>query len=252
MEKSGMRVSIISPAFNEAEGVETCLQYVTSHFDRFLQKGLIQDYQIVLVDDASTDNTRNIAKEVARTNPRVKPVCRDQNGGIGLAINSGIKAADFEYVLVVPADNQLDLDFGIAEMLEKGRSFDIVLGRRKVRRDATIAKILSVISKLFVKGLLGIELHDSGGFDLMRTSIFNGFDISSKTFHHAEILIMAEKRSLLVGDSPIQINPRTYGEPKYRSFRALALCFKDLLVLTCQTRLRSSSYWVSSGGTQYA
>lgn len=97
------KVSVIVPCYNMEKYIERCLDS--------LQKQLLEDIEIICVDDKSTDNTGEILKSRAESDPRIRIVTQARNMGVAVARNTGIKNASGEYIGFVDADDYVDIDF---------------------------------------------------------------------------------------------------------------------------------------------
>lgn len=96
-----MKVSIIIPIYNQEKYLEDCLKSVLNQD--------IEDYQVLLVDDGSTDNSKNICKKYCRQSPVFQYIYQD-NSGLGEARNTGLKFAEGKYVLFLDSDDALETD----------------------------------------------------------------------------------------------------------------------------------------------
>ena len=126
------KVSVVVPCYNMEKYIERCLDS--------LQKQLLEDIEIICVDDKSTDNTLDVLKSRAETDPRIRIITHEKNMGVAVARNTGINNATGEFVGFVDADDYVDIDFyqkiynhairtgaelskGLLTVIENGRRF---------------------------------------------------------------------------------------------------------------------------------
>jgi len=122
-------LSIVLPAFNEAENIRESIRRSVSVCDRL---GL--DFEIIVVDDGSDDATASLAFDASMENPRVRILTHEKNRGYGAALKSGIQASRKEYIFFTDADLQFDLDELEGLLVSAGEN-DIIAGYRATRSD---------------------------------------------------------------------------------------------------------------------
>ena len=111
-----MRVSIIVPVYNAEKVLHYCIDSILNQ--------TFTDYELILVDDGSTDQSGRICKNYAHKNPRIKYICQ-QNSGVSMARNTGIRVASGDYICFVDSDDYIDATFleELVAAIEKGYSF---------------------------------------------------------------------------------------------------------------------------------
>jgi len=191
-------LSVVIPAFNEAQRIPATLRQVTDYLE-----SLGRSFEVVVVDDGSTDNTSSVVESIGRETPGVRLVRNSINSGKGAAVRGGMMKARGEYLLFTDAD--LSAPIGEAERLlrELDRGYDAVIGSRALNRDwigvhqssfrETAGKLFNFVMRL----LTGLDFTDTQcGFKAFRGSVARsifavqridgfGFDV--------EILYLARK-----------------------------------------------------------
>ena len=152
-----MDISVVVSLYNERESLQ---ELVNGIGEAIAPTGLT--YDIIMVNDGSTDGSWELIKEMAKTNPHIKGICFRKNYGKSAALFHGFEAADGEVVITMDADLQDDPREipALYDMITKD-GYDLVSGWKKKRYDSKLAKNLP--SKLYnatARKVTGIKLHD--------------------------------------------------------------------------------------------
>ncbi len=209
-----MKLSIISPTYNESENVSPLI----AALERALQ-GI--DYEIVISDDNSPDLTWARVEQVARRNGRVRALRRTSNRGLGPSVVDGFSLARGESVACIDADLQHDPSI-LPKMLEElERGADLVVGTRYMPGGGTtnwnaMRRFVSWTATRATKLLLGVRLQDpmSGYFMLQREDFLRvRNDLNARGF---KILleIAARMKPRAVAEVPYTFRPRMFGQSK--------------------------------------
>src|ERR1043165_9512524 len=146
---SAHRLSLVLPAWNEQESIRQAIDEADAALST-----IAAEYEILVIDDGSTDDTAAIVREAAAGNPRIKLLQHDGNRGYGAAIRTGFEAAAMDLVAFTDADCQFDLN-DLEYVLPLTRRYDIVCGYRIERQDPTRRRFFSWGYNTLVKLLLG-------------------------------------------------------------------------------------------------
>jgi dolichol-phosphate mannosyltransferase len=211
-------LSFIVPALNEQRNIgPTVEQIITAAGDR------LTEYEIVLVDDHSTDTTGSIMDALARANSRVRVIHNAKNLGLGGAYKQGIKEARFNYVMGVWGDNSMPAS-SLIPILEQLGTSDIVMSYmpnlREIKSPFRFVGSRAYTSLLNI--LFGLKLRYYNGFTIHRSDLLKSIDISSNGFgFQAEIIL----KLLKAGHSYTEV-----GVPGiYITARSKALRIKNLI-----------------------
>src|SRR5262245_22075863 len=150
----GPRLSLVLPAFNEQDG----LRQAIAEADHALSR-LCADYEVLVVDDGSRDDTAAIAREEAAQRPHVRLLQHATNRGYGAALRTGFEAARFDLVAFTDADCQFHLD-DLALLMRRTSDAPIVVGYRAERQDSWRRCFLSRGYNLLARTLLGTRVRD--------------------------------------------------------------------------------------------
>jgi len=223
-----MDVSIVIPLFNEDESLpELCdwiVRVVTEHNI---------SYEVIMVDDGSTDNSWEVIENIAAKNSHIKGIKFQRNYGKSAALNEGFKAAQGDVVITMDADMQ-DSPDEIPELrrmiAEDG--YDLVSGWKKVRYDNALTK--NIPSKLFnalARRVSGIKLHDFNcGLKAYRKKVVKSIEVYGEM--HRNIPVLAKWSGFRKITEKVVIHrPRKYGVTKFGLDRFIN-GFLDLLTVT--------------------
>lgn len=153
-----MKVSITIPIHNEQDNIESLYKEIIAVMTHH-----IEPFEIIFVNDGSTDRSEEILNSIATQDHRVKVIHFVKNFGQTNAMMAGFDHASGDIIIAMDGDNQNDPK-DIPHLLEKmDQGYDVVSGWRKNRKDATLSRIIpSKIANWIISKLTGVELHDYG------------------------------------------------------------------------------------------
>ena len=225
-------VSVFLPCYNEQGNVGRTVENAL----RVLEK-LDADFEIIVVDDGSSDGTRRIADEIAGRDNRVKVVHHERNRGYGAALQSGFAAATKELVFYTDGDGQFDMN-EMPPLLPLMEHWDIVSCYRLNRRDPLIRKINGWAWTKLVCLLFGLKISDVDcAFKLYKREIFERIELSSTgALIDAEVLARAARKGYRITQKGVHHYPRTAGVQTGANLRVVLRAFKELFKLHRQIR----------------
>jgi glycosyltransferase involved in cell wall biosynthesis len=225
-------ISVVVPTFNESGSVRELCGRVCAELD-----ALGRGFEILFVNDGSTDGTAEILDELAATNERVGVIHFRGNFGKAAALDAGFRQARGAIVITMDADLQdepAELAALIAE-LESG--YDVVSGWKKKRHDPLSKRLPSKLFNLVVRLTSGVRLHDFNcGFKAYRAEAVHNLPMYGELHRYVPVLVAA--RGFRVGEMVVKHNPRRSGVSKY-GVKRYAKGFFDLLTVILNTRYRS-------------
>jgi dolichol-phosphate mannosyltransferase len=203
-------LSLIIPAFNEEAGI---LQAI-AEADGALAE-LAGDYEILVVDDGSSDGTAKVVAEAARVRPRVRLLRHGENRGYGAALRTGFVAARFDRVAFTDADSQFDLR-DLAALVPLTQEYPLAVGYRVERQDPWRRRIFSRGYNVLVRALLGTRVRDCDcAFKVLRKeAVIHLLPRTNGFFVNAEMLTRARQRGYRVAEVGVQHRPRLKGTSK--------------------------------------
>ncbi|MFC1635832.1 glycosyltransferase family 2 protein [Planctomycetota bacterium] len=225
-------ISVFFPCYNEQQNVSRTVEKALGVLEK-----LNADFEIIIVDDGSSDRTGQIADEIASGESRIKVVHHRRNLGYGAALQSGFKTAKKELVFYTDGDGQFDIN-EMPPLLPLMEQYDIVSCYRLNRRDPLIRKINAWCWTKLVCLLFGLRLRDIDcAFKLYKREIFDHIELSSTgALIDTEILARAVRRGYLITQQGVHHYPRTAGAQTGAKFRVISHAFKELFELRRRIR----------------
>jgi len=220
-------VSLILPCHNEAENIQAVIEEAKEALGK-----IAQQYEIIIVDDGSSDRTPELVRNLIRTDPQLRMIQHQSNLGYGSALRTGFKNARLRWIFFTDADRQ----FRVGELekfipyLEKSR---MVVGYREDRADATHRRIYGRIFSWLVNFLFGLKIKDVNcAFKVFTREIIEGEElISPGALINAELFILVKRK----GIEPIQLAvshfPRKAGKQSGGSRKVIVRALWELLQL---------------------
>lgn len=228
-------ISVVAPMFNEAGGAAALIAEIAAALSG-------EDFEIVIVDDGSTDGTDAVLREVAATNPKLRILRHEHNAGQSRALRTGILAARAPIIATLDGDGQNDpADFPalLAAFRAGGDGLGMVGGERRKRRDTAAKRLASRAANAIRRGLLKDGAADTGcGLKIMRRDAF----LALPYFDHLHRYIPALMRREGFGVQflPVGHRARAHGRSKYTNIGRALVAIRDLMgVAWLMSRSRS-------------
>jgi len=203
-------VSVVIPVFNERDNTPLMHEELTAALTT-----CDRDYELIFVDDGSTDGTRQCLKELAATDPQTKVIFFRRNYGQSAAMLAGMKHADHDYIVTIDGDLQND-PADIPMMLDKlDEGYDLVHGWRKDRQDKLLSrKVPSRIANWFISKTTGFPINDLGcTLKAIRRDIASQIELYGEM--HRFIPILADQLGANSTEVITNHRARQFGRTKY-------------------------------------
>lgn len=203
-------ITVVIPAYNEAGNLADTVQEITPSLKKYFQ-----DYEILIFDDCSKDDTGKLADEAARKDPKIKVIHNPHNMGLGYNYKAGVKMSSKDYVIMVPGDNDI-LEKTFGPLFQAAGSKDMVLAYTDNMRIRPWGRI--VASKAFtglMNLLFGLRLKYFNGVVVHKTALLRTITIETDSFaYQAEAIIKLIRKGASYAEVPQYIRERRYGASK--------------------------------------
>jgi len=217
--------SVVIPFYNEVDSIAELYQRLTRVFE-----SLGRSYELVFIDDGSTDNTLENLKHVYEKDTNVRVVALSRNFGQTAALAAGFAQASGEVIVAMDGDlqNRPEEIPLLLEKIEEG--YDIVSGRRIARKESYLTKrVPSIVANWMMRKLSGIPLKDFGGtFKAYRSFVIKNIRLYGEL--HRFIPAIASSLTNKIAEVPITSDTRRHGQSKYGLSRVFRVMF-DLVTV---------------------
>lgn len=218
-----MKYSVIVPAHNEAENIRPLYGAISQVMQN------VGEYELILIDDGSTDETGRIIEELVQKDPRVKMIQFRRSFGQTAGWSAGFDKASGEVVIVLDADLQNDPN-DIPKLLKKlDEGYDVVSGWRQKRKDDPLVMLGSKIGNWLRRRVTGEKIHDHGcSLKVYRREVLADLELYGEM--HRYITALLGWKGYKIGEEKVTHHPRTSGHTKY-SIKKKLKGFLDLLIV---------------------
>jgi glycosyltransferase involved in cell wall biosynthesis len=223
-ESRDVEISVVVPVYNEEANLPILIPKLLEVFDRL---GFL--YEMIFVDDGSSDGSRRLLKETASQIPSLRWVGLKQNRGLSTALLAGMREARGKIIVTLDSDLQNDPE-DIPRLLGYLDRYDMATGWRQKREDPWLKRVASRIANSVRNRLSGERINDSACTlrvfkreCLQDIPIFNGM--------HRFMSTLVKMRGYRIIEVPVTHHPRKYGESKYNIRNRMWRSFVDLLAV---------------------
>lgn len=238
-----MDISLVIPSYNEAESIPE----LTAWIEKVMKENGFS-YEVIYVNDGSTDESWSIIESLHKANPSVKGIDFRRNYGKSAALYSGFMAAHGDVVVTMDSDLQ-DSPDEIPELyrmiMEDG--YDMVSGWKKKRYDPKGKTLPSKFFNATARVVSGIKLHDFNcGLKAYRKKVIKSIEVYGEM--HRYIPILAKQAGFKkIGEKVVNHNPRKYGCSKY-GWERMIKGYLDLITVMFMTHFGKSPMYLFGGG----
>ena len=223
-------VSLVIPMFNEEESIEHALAWTLDALERHCS-----DYEVIVVDDASTDRSPELLRQAAEGNSHVKIIRHEVNRKLGGSLRTGFAAATMELVVYMDADLPFDPDdLGRAiRAIELSRA-DMIAGYRLDRTtEGWLRTVYSYVYNFLIGVLFGWPHRDINfSFKLMRREVLEAIELKSEgSLIDAELVVKAKNLGFVIQQLGLDYFPRTRGRSTLSSPSVILKMLEELVKL---------------------
>jgi len=231
-------LSLVLPCHNEAENLRWLLPHIAE-----VMPTLAERYEVVLVDDGSSDGSGEVARSLAaQSGIDLQLLRHEQKSGYGITVADGLRATRLEYSAFTDADGQFEVA-DLALLIPLLDRADLVGGWREERNDHAARSVVSGVFNLLLRVLYGLRVRDADcALKVMRTDFLRSIDIESRSaLMNAELYIKAQRGGWRVAQAPVPHHPRQLGVRSGARPRAIARAIKELVLFRIRLARRGSS-----------
>jgi glycosyltransferase involved in cell wall biosynthesis len=217
-------VAILLPCFNEIGNVPAAVAEA-----RAAAAGAAEHYEIIIVDDGSTDRTGVVAHALAADDPRIRVLAHAHNRGYGAALRTGIDAARMPWLLLTDADLQFDL-MQLRQVTPLTSAYDLILGRRTPRRDPLYRRAYGHTWNWLVRRALELPVRDVDcAFKLARTDLLQSLELrSTGAMISPELVARSLARGARLVEVDVAHRPRVSGDQSGANPRVILRALSEL------------------------
>ena len=229
------KLSIFYPMWNEEEYIRRAVTAGRRAAEGLIETGEIGDYELIIVDDASTDATPEIADALAREDDRIVVVHHARNRKLGGAMKTGFATASGDLILYTDADLPFDMaELAKAVRLMREYDADLVSAYRFDRTgEGYLRTVYTFVYNLLIRSLFGVKARDINfAFKLCRASIFEHVELKSEgSFIDAELVIRSTRLGYEMLQFGVDYFPRTRGVSTLSSSGVIVKILREMLEL---------------------
>jgi glycosyltransferase involved in cell wall biosynthesis len=227
-----LSISLVLPAYNEADNIEPMVAEAAPVLET-----IAEDYEIIVVNDGSSDDTAGATRRVMQSHPRVRLVEHPVNKGFGAAVYSGFTHAEKEWIFYTDADRQFVLS-ELADFVPLMDQADLIAGYRAPRRDPFVRVFYGKGWSMLCTLVFGYTVRDVDcGFKLFRREIIEELAprIASRgaTFS-IEWLVRAKRAGYRFAELPVTHRPRVAGSQTGANIDVIVRAFRELMSFRLQ------------------
>jgi glycosyltransferase involved in cell wall biosynthesis len=226
-------LGVFFPAYNEEENIGPLLDEAVCELAK-----LASTFEIVVVDDGSTDRTAEIVRGYAERHPQVRLVSHPTNLGYGHALRTGFQSARGDAVALIDGDRQFRIG-DLSLFLERWDDGDVIAGYRIVRADPRSRLLIARVYKTVLQRLFGLPIRDPDcGFKLFKRSVVDAITpqlVSRSAFISPELVIRSQLAGFKIVEVGVPHHPRVAGRAHgatptvvYRTLREIARLRRSL------------------------
>jgi glycosyltransferase involved in cell wall biosynthesis len=221
-------ISVFFPAYNDegsiAQMVETALSLLPRHAD---------DYEVIVVNDGSSDGTAAVLDDLARRHSRVRIVHHPRNRGYGGALRTGFLNATKDWVFYTDGDGQYDVNELERLIPLMAENIDIVNGYKIKRSDGKRRIVLGALYKFLARMLFRLPIRDVDcDFRLMRRDAIQSIDLASTSgVVCTEMIYKLHRQGCRFAETPVHHYPRLHGQSQFFTLKRVGKTAIDFFVL---------------------
>ncbi len=230
-------LSVVLPVYNEESVIAATIEDVLNALPHW-----VRDYEVILVNDGSSDRTGDILAAIASSTPQVRVITHERNQGYGAALADGFTAASGELAFFMDADGQFDIH-DLPRLLTFINEYDAVIGYRVHRQDTWMRKLNAWGWKTLIGIVLDVHVRDIDcAFKLLHTDFIHHYAPETQgAMINAEMLYKLTHAGYTYREVAVRHRPRHGGKATGANFRVIARAFRELFIYARKWRGENSA-----------
>lgn len=228
-------LSIFMPAFNEAKNIKTVVNDAVTYAAR-----VTNDYEVIVINDGSSDNTKDVVSKLSKIDNRIKLVNHTRNRGYGAAVKTGLKSCTKEWIFFTDSDGQFKFNELIKFAMNKDKA-DLIIGYRKKRMDPFHRIFIAqVLLKLWNRIFFGLKVRDVDcAYKLFKKSVSDSIILKTDSaITVTEFLVRARLKGYTFYQIPVTHYPRKHGIQTGGHVSVIRKAIKDSFNLLTELRFK--------------
>lgn len=226
-------LSIFFPTYNEEQNIQSQLKHALEVIPT-----LTKQFELIVVDDGSTDKTADIVKKMMKQHPQIRLVSHPNNRGYGAALKSGFMSAQYSWIFFTDADLQFNLN-ELHEFIPFTAQYQAILGYRRSRAEGKGRAFNAKLFKLFIDLLFRVHVKDIDcAFKLFDARLIRSIELESNgAFISAELLYKLKKQGTIFKQIPVTHHPRLRGNPTGANIKVIIKAGLEAIKLYLKIKL---------------
>lgn len=219
--------SLCLPCYNEAHSIGDILTGATTVLPEFVGR-----FEIIVVDDGSTDATAAIVEGFAECDDRIRLIRHEVNRGYGAAVTTALRAARCDWVCFTDGDGQFNL-LDLPQLIVNVVQSDVAIGYRYRRADNFVRRLNAFGWQQLIRCLLGVQVRDLDcAFKLFPRWVIDKLELSAEgACISVQILAQCVRGGVTISEAPVNHFPRTAGRSTGANARVIAKAFRELSMM---------------------
>lgn len=224
-------LSVFFPTYNEEKNIGKTVLKAKNVLEK-----TVKNWEILVINDGSSDKTREISEELGKEDIRIKVMNHEQNRGYGASLKTGFYNSKYSWVVYTDSDGQFNFS-EIANFIQKQKETgaNLIIGYYKKRQVSKFKIVTSRMWEIAVKVLFDLNVHDIDcGFKLISKKVIDSIpklESERGAFISSELLIKSKKMGFKIVEIPVTHLPRTQGKGTGRDLKVIIQSFVDLFRL---------------------
>lgn len=217
-------ISVFFPAYNEEKNIQKTVTQAAK-----ILENIAKEYEIIVVNDGSTDKTGEIVKRLMKKNSKIRMITHTPNRGYGAALKSGLYHSQYPWIAFTDADGQFDFA-EITNFLEKRNEAGLVIGYRPCRRDPVLRILIAKLLRIWNFTFFGLWLKDADcGFKLIKKEVVEkiGPLKTESAITETEFLVRAKKAGFKITEIPVHHYSREKGRQTGGNLKVILKAVKE-------------------------